>query len=144
MWENEQGDLVDVTPHEPSVTAIRFISDDHWVYTGKLVDNIRINRTKNPLVDDYILLAEAVSQAHSYGTQLSAHEFSIPESAAIVGNAYAEMKQNLYNFILRGGQLYSACYCGQGKTYKSCHGSQLRESIAITTNHLQNVLSSST
>jgi hypothetical protein len=141
VWENEDGDLIDVTPYESSVDEILFVSDNSWAYTGKLVDNIRVNRTKNPLVDDFILLSETVSQALAYGSQLNGI-LTIPEPAMVVAESYGKLRDDLYEFIKLGGQIYTACYCGISRTYKSCHGNQLREGINMVMNKLQGLLDS--
>ncbi|MDF7815168.1 hypothetical protein [Hymenobacter sp. YC55] len=141
VWENEDGELVDVTPYEPVVDEILFVSDNNWAYVGKSIDNIRVNRTKNPLVDDFILLSETVSLALAYGSQLNGI-LTIPEPAMVVAKAYGKLKDDLHEFIRLGGQPHFACYCGVSRTYKSCHGSQLREGINMVMNKLQNLLGS--
>lgn len=142
VWENEDEELLDITPHEPSVDEIQFISDNNWAYTGKSVDSIRVNRTKNPLVDDFILLAEAVAQARSYGSQAEGH-LIMPAPAVEVAAFYEKMKQDLLHFIRLGGQPHFPCFCGLPASYRSCHGSQLRENTAMVLQKLQSLLSPS-
>ncbi|TVT36745.1 hypothetical protein FNT36_24850 [Hymenobacter setariae] len=142
VWENEDGELVDVTPYESGVNEIQFVSDDNWVYTGKAVDNIRVNRTQNPLVDDFILLAEAVSQAFAYGSRLDGNEHTIPQPALVVAESYQKLKDDLLEYIRLGGQPYSVCYCGLRRTYRNCHGSQLQEGIKMVMDKLHSLLGS--
>lgn len=141
VWENKDGELVDITPHEPGVDEIQFIPDNNWVYAGKSVDNIRVNRTKNPLVDDVILLAEAVAQARAYGSQDDSY-LLLPAPAVEVAAFYEKIKQDLLHFIRLGGQPHFPCFCGRPGTYRSCHGSQLRENTDMVLQKLQRVLSS--
>jgi hypothetical protein len=141
VWENEEGELVDVTPYEPAEVEIKFVSDNNWVYSGKRVDNIRVNRTTNLLVDDFILLAEAESQALSYSSHISGNAYSIPELADTVAGHFRKLKLDLLDYINIGGKPYSACYCGLQKTYKSCHGRLLPENIKLILAKLQNRLS---
>ena len=140
VWEDDEEELVDITPHESGKEQIRFVSDNKWIYVGKLVDNIRINRTRNVLVDDVILLAEAVAQAQTYGNQ-SGGRLSIPEPAVQVAALYEGFKQDLLSFIKRGGKEHFPCFCGCGKSYRSCHGSQLRENTSMVLSKLRSVLS---
>jgi hypothetical protein len=85
----------------------------------------------------YILLAETESRALAYNTQLNGTEYAIPETAFIVADSYRKMKGELLEFIRAGGQPHYACFCGLPTTYKSCHGSQLRENINSITSKLQ-------
>lgn len=140
VWEDEDEELVDVTPYEPGVDEILFVSDNTRGYAGKPVDNIRVNRTKNPLVDDFILLAETESRALACSTQLNGNEHTIPEPAFIVADGYRKMKDEVLEFIRAGGQPHSACFCGLPKTYKSCHGSQMREDINLVMSKFQRLL----
>jgi hypothetical protein len=140
VWEDDKEELVDVTPHESGEEQIRFVSDNKWVYVGKSVDNIRVNRTRNVLVDDVILLAEAVAQAQAYGNQ-SDGSLSIPDPAVQVAALYEGFKQDLLSFIKRGGKEHFPCFCGRGKSYRNCHGSQLRKNTNMVLDKLRSVLS---
>ena len=58
IWESTNGSLVDVTPKQVPIDEILFLPDSETKYEGKQVDNIRLNITNNPLVDDFIELAK--------------------------------------------------------------------------------------
>jgi hypothetical protein len=140
VWEDDEEELVDVTPYEPDEERVRFVSDNKWVYAGKSVDNIRVNKTKNKLVDDVILVAEAAARAEAYG-EYSGGSLHIPEAAAQVARFYEEFKQDLLSFIKRGGKEHFPCFCGRGKSYRNCHGRQLRETTNEVLEKLRSVLS---
>ncbi len=69
VWEDNKGDLIDVTPNSKKASFTLFIPDDRYIYDNKIIDSVRINKTNNPVVDDLILLAEIDSIIIAAGTR---------------------------------------------------------------------------
>ncbi|MBT9394386.1 hypothetical protein KLP40_14540 [Hymenobacter sp. NST-14] len=130
VWEDNEGNLLDITPQETGEEEILFVSDNDWEYTGKRVDNIRVNRTDNPVVDDFITLCECVHTITSYGTEDENWQITLTPPVAAVYELYNGFKQGVQEFIYRGGRPYSPCPCGKALPYRKCHGYKLRERVA--------------
>jgi hypothetical protein len=110
------GELVDVTPDEVYKDRILFLEDDKgWVYDGKYSDNVRVNTTANPLVDDYILLNETISKLWQTGKRSSRLEISLLEPVVKVIEFLNNDKLEREKYILSNNNPNNICYCGQGK-----------------------------
>lgn len=129
VWEDEDGNLIDITPHEVELTHILFVPDNDFVYEGQQVDNIRVNLTTNPLVDDFILVCETVEKIHSYGRRVSDSLVELPEACGDVNVKYESWKEALLGLIKSGGRPHKTCFCGGLKNYKNCHGSLLQAAV---------------
>ena len=60
VWETPDGDLLDISPKEIIVDKILFVEDNNLKYEGKQIDNVRLNITKNSIVDDLILINKTI------------------------------------------------------------------------------------
>ena len=130
IWESTDGSLVDITPKQVPVDKILFLPDDESKYTGKQVDNIRLNITKNPLVDDFIELAKLkfrITNCGKLANQLGAVKFTGKDSQML--QALLAIKNGVYGMILNDCTKNSLCFCGRNKKYKHCHGKDLRKAI---------------
>lgn len=54
VWEDENGDLICITPNPFGLDEVIFLSDDIPVADNLLIDIVRMNITNNPLVNDWI------------------------------------------------------------------------------------------
>ena len=61
VWKSPSGELIDATPKEPPEERILFVGHGRnlWLDAAN-VDNVRINNTGSPIVDDLILVNEAI------------------------------------------------------------------------------------
>lgn len=57
-WENPEGNLIDITPHDNGESKILFLRDDSMVYSGEQIGNIRMALTGSPLAAELIDLSE--------------------------------------------------------------------------------------
>lgn len=130
VWENEDGDLVDITPREIDLKQIMFVSDNDFVYTGQLVDNIRVNLTDNPIVDDFITVCENLEKLYTFGQRIDDEQLNMPPPVAKLIYEYENLKGAYLTYIHSGGRPNSKCICGGLKNYKNCHGQTLRQNIS--------------
>ena len=140
VWENEDGDLIDITPREIDFKQIMFVSNDDFVYTGHLVDNIRINLTDNPIVDDFIIVCENLEKLYTLGQRIDEEKLSIPVPVAKLIYQFEKLKTTYLTFIYSGGRPNSKCLCGGQKSYKNCHGQTLKQNINADMAELKNNL----
>ncbi|MBC3538611.1 SEC-C domain-containing protein [Rufibacter sediminis] len=143
VWESAEGDLIDITPNELDFEQIMFVPDNDFVYTGQLVDNIRINITDNPLVDDFIFLCENIEKLYSYGQRIDDEQMSVPEPAVQLIPHLEQFKANLLNFINSGARPSKPCYCGSPKIYKNCHGKDFRKDVSNLVAKVERILKKS-
>lgn len=129
VWENDNEELVDITPKEVDLDEILFVSDDDFIYHGQLVDNIRVNITNNPVVDDFIILCENLEIFYTYGKRIDDDRIELPEQVTPKVSLYESLKSHLLSFIYSGGLPRSKCFCGGAKNYKNCHGATLKKDI---------------
>ena len=62
VWRAPSGDLLDVSPKEHGEKAILFCPDPIRVFNNERIDNVRVSVGSNPLIDEWISLAEQYSQ----------------------------------------------------------------------------------
>ena len=126
VWENADGDLVDITPRELEFKQIMFVSENDFVYKGQLVDNIRINITDNPIVEDFITVCESLEQLYTYGQRINDEQLNIPAPAAKLILEYENLKAAYLVYINLGGRPKSKCICGGQKNYKNCQENEIK------------------
>ncbi len=123
VWEDECGNLVDITPHQIEVNTVFFIPDDRYVYKNRYIGNIRINIGNNPVVDHFILLSEMKDFLLTIATRIDDEKISFPNR--VIHNMYSHHNNRVSNILLylkEQGKLGTACYCGSTKVYSKCHG----------------------
>jgi hypothetical protein len=145
VWKSPKGELIDVTPDRTGINKSLFIQDDKaWEYSGEYTDNIRINITKNVLVDDYILLSETISKLYQTTKRKSKTEILIWEPIAKMIKFLGEDKRLREVFIYSNNNLENNCYCGSFQKYKECHGFNLNEGYVELINHAQCIVKNNT
>ncbi|MCR5890536.1 hypothetical protein LRS06_23160 [Hymenobacter sp. J193] len=126
VWEDEQEEFVDITPTEGQAEHTLFVSDNEgFVYTGQDTDNVRINITGNPVVDDFIRVCETLSKIHAYGTRGDDMHMRLPDAALELHHYYDALKNALQGFIYMGGMPKKRCLCQGPDRYKNCHGKSI-------------------
>lgn len=140
VWENKDGDLIDITPREIDLKQIMFVSDNDFVYNGQMVDNYRINITDNSIVDDFILVCENLEKLYTYGERIDDEQLNMPLPVAKLIDQYENLKAVYLTYIHSGGQPSSKCLCGGQKNYKNCHGQTLKQNIKADMTELKKSL----
>lgn len=127
VWKSSNGELIDVTPVKNNDKKILFIEEDKgWIFKGEYTDNVRVNTTGNPLVDDYILLSETITKLWQIGKRKSDLEIEMLKPLVITIEFLNEDKIQREKYIYAGCNLDSDCYCGEPIQYKDCHGLNLK------------------
>lgn len=129
VWKSSEGNLVDITPREPSMDQILFITDNNLEYKGQLIDNVRINTTSNSIVDDYILMLQAIEILFTYGTRKNEDEINLPREVLLLQCMCKETSATLMQYMAYGGTAETQCFCGDELKYKECHGKTLKEDV---------------
>ncbi len=128
VWNSPMGELIDITPDKENQENILFLEEDKgWKYDGTYSDNIRVNKTDDPLVDDLILLSETITKLRQTGIRKSRMEIEILEPVYRLINLFEKDKYQRELFIAKGYNIESSCYCGSNAKYKECHGFGLRK-----------------
>lgn len=121
IWESDEGELVDVTPREDEMKEIMFVSDNDLVFQGNAIDNVRINVLGDPMVDDFIRIAETLSVALSKGVRVSELETRYSVNVGKIIGYLIETKNLYVRHLESGGRFTTECFCKKGKAYKNCH-----------------------
>jgi hypothetical protein len=125
VWQTPEGKLIDITPRIPVMPSILFVRDGDFVYTGQYVDNVRLNITANPVVDDWIEICEGMEVLYSYGQRKNEHEIGIPENIVPFLNHLEDLKIKYGGYLNAGGNPDALCFCGRPMVYKGCHGADM-------------------
>ena len=129
VWKTPNGELVDITPKSIPFKEILFVADPETAYEGKQVNNIRINLSGNPLVDEFIAIHEAVFRIENKGERAFKYELSLSGEEANAHHKLNLVKPVLEIMALQGCTRNSHCFCGSEKKYKACHGKVIKEFI---------------
>jgi hypothetical protein len=141
VWEDEQEELVDITPTETLAKHTLFVSDNEgFEYTGQDTDNVRINITNNLVVDDFIRVSETLSKIHAYGIRENNMYMRLPDAALELHQYYDVLKNTLQGFIYSGGTPRKPCLCQGPDRYKNCHGKSIGPRIKADLRKLKNLL----
>ncbi|RZK34197.1 MAG: hypothetical protein EOO61_13995 [Hymenobacter sp.] len=118
-----------------------FVSDnERFEYTGQDTDNVRINITNNPVVDDFIRVNETLSKIHVYGTRENDMHMRLPDAALELHQYYDALKNTLQGFIYLGGTPRKYCLCKGPDRYKNCHGKSIGPRIKADLRKLKTIL----
>jgi hypothetical protein len=129
VWRKPAGELVDVTPL-PNRERILFLPDPERVWEGRQVNNIRKPLLQNPLVEEFIRLANERFEILNSGERAEMNgtlAFNMEEAQEFEEQlklSKAE-RRRLMNTIRRGAeieQLISLCPCGSFVRYYRCCG----------------------
>lgn len=133
VWEDEDGDLHDITPKPESlkIDRILFVEDGNLIYEEKQIDNIRINKSKINLVDDLIEVCKAIHRFDNKGERAYLYELTdVLNDEQKTHRAYLVELKDCINFMLeRGMNKKSLCPCGSTLKFIDCHGYNLRKRI---------------
>ncbi|MCM3240706.1 hypothetical protein M3589_23915 [Heyndrickxia oleronia] len=134
VWRSNEGNLIDITPKVSKVEQILFIQDDNVIYNGSQVDNIRINCTKNVLVNDIIDIHESLFKIRNRGERKFSYEIKLGRMEAQVYKELEEININLQKYIYQGGEINTPCFCENGDkyNYSECHKKRLHSLIMLS------------
>ncbi len=126
VWEDPDEELHDITPKDAGITRIMFVEDENLVYDGKQKDNIRLNTTTNPLVDDFIKASEAIFRFQNKGERADLYGMDFNNALTAEEMEHFEklhqLKDMMNVIIMMGGKRGSPCPCMNGKKFNECHG----------------------
>jgi hypothetical protein len=128
VWENDEGDFLDITPRDIEIGSIMFVSDNNLVYRGVSYDNVRINITSNAVVDDLISVCNFIDSMYRlYGERRDDNDemMYLPEIVVKFISLAQTVKVSLFQFLDNGGKAGSNCFCQSGKKYRTCHGNKV-------------------
>jgi hypothetical protein len=125
VWQTSSGTLLDITPREPAITSLLFVKDDDFVYTGQYVDNVRLNVTDNPVVDDWISICEGIEVLFSFGHRKNEREIGVPENILPFLKHLEDLKVKYGRYLAAGGHQATSCFCGRPLLYRNCHGADM-------------------
>ena len=127
IWLSQEGKLFDITPKLNNQKIAYFVEDKDWIFSGKMVDNVRINVTNNPMVDDLILISETIGQLNQVGSFSENGEFKTLNKIEDTVKVLERMKDDLEAFIVGDNDMNSICFCCNEKLYKECFGATLND-----------------
>ena len=136
VWEDQNEELHDISPKAFNlpIDKIVFIEDSKMKYEGKQIQNVRINITKNSVVDDFIKASKLFFHLQNKGERAKFHDLSEilnEDEIKEIENAH-NWKTQLQQFFETGNNEKSLCFCGGSKNYKNCH----RKELENITKHL--------
>ncbi|RZK12025.1 MAG: hypothetical protein EOO46_04665 [Flavobacterium sp.] len=130
IWKAPDGSYLDITPTIVPLQQTLFVIDDDFVYSGQLVDNVRINITENKVVDDWIFVCEAIHTLYGYGRRTAEHEIAMPENLVRMLKGLEDFEKVFEPYLEANGDYKSICFCGRQLPYKDCHGLDLRQPLS--------------
>lgn len=130
VWEDENGDLVCVTPHPAGYDTVIFISDNTQVDPNWDTDNVRLNITANPLVNDWITALNAIGEFNRrFSTRIDDDMLAVAAGTEQAENALHQEAAFIYGLILGKRAERSDCFCGSSRKYMQCHHKNLSKRI---------------
>lgn len=119
VWENPEGKLIDITPHDNGEAEILFLRDETMVYAGRSIGNIKLALTDSPLVAELLDLTkktENIMCEYEPGT-----EITVIELRQRLGPMAIRQKMIMEKLYQRVGR-NDPCPCQSGLKYKRCCG----------------------
>jgi hypothetical protein len=129
VWQNDKGELFDITPRNSQFTSLPFIPDDRIIYSGHPIDNIRLNLTNNPIVDDFILVVEVTERIKASGTRTGDFKIRLNDHLIRLYDWYSNIASELLELFATGKNENHECYCGSKRTYQNCHRKEIKRQI---------------
>jgi len=135
VWKTPTNELFDITPKPFPVENIFFVADPRAKYEGKQINNVRINITGNPLVDEFISVHDAVFRIKNKGNRAFQYRFSwllyycffLTKKEKNALKKLNDAKPMLQMMASQGYTKKSPCGCGSGKKYEVCHGEVIKK-----------------
>lgn len=112
VWENAEGKLIDITPHNLEEKEILFLPDTRVIFDGYPIIGKRMPLTGSPLVAEMI---ELMNERDSYLCSTSERTCEIPKELLF---RIMQIQMGLYEEV-KGNEF---CPCQSGLKYKKCCG----------------------
>lgn len=125
VWQDESGDLHDLTPKPLSTERILFLADPKRTYEGRQVNNVRRALTEHADVRSFIEATEAEFEFLNRGARAEQQEIRMTRTEADELAAIQRQKASAYLRIVSSRTTpgrNDPCTCGSGRKYKKCHG----------------------
>ena len=129
VWKSSEGVLTDITPKQIPNSRILFLPDPKAEYIGAQTDNVRINISGNPIVDDFIEIAKAQFRILNKGNRAMERKVTLSGKEAVIYEALNKVRAGIYLMALNGATRNSRCFCGRPEKYKHCHGKGLIDAL---------------
>ena len=142
IWKSPAGKLLDITskgiplPGQSIIiptSRILFVLAPGKTYEGKPVNNINLNISGNPLMDDYIACCNAIFNITNRGERAHQREITRSMLSAAEENALRLLVKSCKNLLsaARAGckTKNSPCFCGSGEKFKFCCGEVVRKAL---------------
>lgn len=119
IWQNENGELIDVTPHDGNESKILFLPDSELVFNDENIGNIRMPLTDSKLVKEYIDLHEEMfSILQKYKPHEKINLLDLPKRYGEIKNRLLTIEIRFHTKVGRNDK----CPCDSGLKYKKCCG----------------------
>ncbi len=125
VWKSPNDELVDITPSTQNLDFTFFIPQE-LNYTGQFTDNVRINKTKNEVVDHWIIISSLRSKI--FNTAFRKDDYiEIPKYMETLYYRYENLNNYYYSFLVYGGSMSQNCFCNSKKPYSRCHSMTIQK-----------------
>ncbi|MGB3345417.1 MAG: hypothetical protein WBA61_16020 [Aequorivita sp.] len=126
VWENDNEDLICITPHPSNLSHVIFLSDNKSVDENEQIDNVRMNITNNSLVNDWIHLSETIGDIYNrFTTRLNDDQVNMEVPVHKVLTKIDGYRGLVMGLIKSKKGEKSKCFCEKGvyheKKYIHCH-----------------------
>lgn len=129
VWEDPDGELLDITPKEPPFERILFIEDEGRTDTGRQVDNIRLNISGNKLVDDLIEISKALYVFDNKGDRADQFMLVLSNEDAAKRAELSELHEIVTAMLVMRQNRNGLCACRSGASFAACHGRGLEAKL---------------
>lgn len=120
VWRCPTGELVDITPTQLGVRRILFLIDTVRRYEGRQVNNVRRALVNDPIVHEFIAVANAQFRVLNRGERADQHAVALaPDEILPLVQRAQELQARLDS---RTPGRNDPCVCGSGKKFKRCCG----------------------
>lgn len=117
VWESPTGEVKDLTPRQSPTKKILFIRDPSMNYNGGRVNNIRINYSKNHIIDDLFKIYEDEFETFGPSGIVLQHQQLINLSLEMRKVSVQERMELIYKNLRK----IDPCFCNSGDMLKDCH-----------------------
>ncbi|MDR5591128.1 hypothetical protein [Christiangramia sp. SM2212] len=134
VWENEEEDLLCVTPHPSGQSELIFFSDNTPVDPQIQIDNVRMNITGNKIVNDWIYLSNSVGHIYfKYTDRINDDRVNMEKPVLNVINQIEKYRDLVMGLIKQNKGDRVNCYCPKGhhekRKYLNCHSKFFKNEI---------------
>ncbi len=132
IWENNEGELIDITPDEdPTVRERLFVIDKKKVFEGERIENIMLNISGCSLIDDLILLKKASFRfMETDNRKMSIGRIDLDYEGQIHWDIIAFWSYNIMHLFSQNIDFQKYCFCGSEFGYIQCHRKHIMKLVS--------------